>query len=95
MIIPHIKPATEDSRVFNKALGTVIHNLREKAGVSLYDLADSIDFNHNQMKRCEDGIAPPTVRVLHHIARILGATSSDIAEQADALVAKTMKELAK
>lgn len=64
-----------------KAIGVVVRELRDQAGLSQERLSADCGFDRTYISRVERGIINPTVSRLWRIAEILGSPLSEVAKR--------------
>jgi len=69
-----------------KAIGVVVRELRDQAGLSQERLSADCGFDRTYISRVERGIINPTVSRLWRIADILGSPLSEMAKRMEAWI---------
>jgi transcriptional regulator with XRE-family HTH domain len=70
-----------------RAIGVVVRELRDQAGLSQERLSADCDFDRTYISRVERGIINPTVSRLWRIADILGSSLSVMAKRMEVWIA--------
>jgi len=63
---------------FCKAFGKHIRKLRKERGLSMRQLADNADLDHNQVYRVENGIVNTTISMVYALAEGLNVSHQDL-----------------
>ena len=59
------------------AFSVRLKELREKAGLSLRDLAEQVEVSHQAIKYYEDGVRKPGFEVVCRLAKVFGVSIED------------------